>query len=119
MTSHKEKQMIKNISNSVMNKLNPNASQEEMKWINVFNEIQHRTDVLFEALVSLYSANVFLHHLDVQNIRESRFLFPLGHKAFIYESYIFIELNNLIDPKGNSSITEFINNFSNDVSKTA
>lgn len=109
--------MIKKISNSVMNKLNPNASKEEKKWVNVFNEIQHRTDVLFEALVSWYSVNVFLQNIDVQNIHESRFLFPLRHKSFIYESYIFVELNNLIDPKGNSSITEFINHFSNDISK--
>ncbi|ABX81864.1 hypothetical protein [Acholeplasma laidlawii] len=108
--------MIKKIANRLFNEFNPNASSEEKKWINVFNEIEHRIDVLFESLVSWYTVNIFFQHLRVQNISENYVLYPLRHKAFIYESYMFIELNNLLDIKGDSSITGFVNHFYKDVS---
>ena len=42
--------MIKEVSRKVLKKINPNTTQEEEKWINVFNEIQYRTDVLLKQL---------------------------------------------------------------------
>ena len=51
--------MIKEVSKKVLKKINPNTTKEEEKWINVFNEVQYRTDVLFEALVSFYSLGLF------------------------------------------------------------
>lgn len=107
--------MIKKIANRLFNEFNPNATNEEKKWINVFNEIEHRIDVLFESLVSWYTVNIFFMHLRIQNISDSYVLYPLRHKGFIYESYMFIELNNLLDAKGDSSITNFVNYFSKDI----
>ncbi len=107
--------MIKEVSKKVLKKINPNTTKEEEKWINVFNEVQYRTDVLFEALVSFYSLGLFLEQLQYQGLGNHYELYPIRYKASIYRSYINVELNNLLDPKGQSSIVTFINFFDKDL----
>src|SRR5690554_5011287 len=107
--------MIKKISNQIMDKLMSNLTEEDRKWITVFNEIISRTDVLFEALVSWYSTCVFLLHIQEYKTYESGKYTSLGFKRQIYESYIFVELNNLLDKKGDSSIETFIKYWTDDI----
>lgn len=107
--------MIKEVSRKVLKKINPNTTQEEEKWINVFNEIQYRTDVLFEAVVSFYSLELYLSHLEHQGLGNHYELYPTRYKTSIYRSYINVELNNMLDPKGQSSIVTFINYFEKDL----
>ena len=107
--------MIKKISAQTMKKLISDVTEDDIKWITVFNEIQSRIDVLFEALVSWYSICVFLIHIQEYKVYESGKYMSLGLKRHIYESYIFVELNNLLDPKGDSSITTFIKYWTNDI----
>src|SRR5690554_5898538 len=111
--------MIKKKSEQILKQLIPNYNEEDRKWLNVYNELQYRTDAVFEAVVSFYCAGVFLMHLDLlkRNIHSNRILEPLRLKQFIFNSYLYIEINNLVDPKGNSSITKFINFWKQDVSK--
>src|SRR5690554_6610812 len=107
--------MIKEVSKKVLKKIKPNTTQEEEKWINVFNELQYRIDVIFEGMVSFYSIGLFLEHLQYHGFGNHYELYPIRHKASIYRSYINIELNNLLDPKGQSSIVTFINYFEKDL----
>lgn len=107
--------MIKEVSRKVLKKINPNTTQEEEKWINVFNEVQYRTDVLFEAIVSFYSLELYLSHLEHQGLGNDYELYPTRYKTSIYRSYINVELNNILDPKGQSSIVAFINFFDKDL----
>lgn len=107
--------MIKEVSRKVLKKINPDTTQEQEKWINVFNEVQYRTDVLFEAVVSFYSLELYLNHLQHQGLGNHYELYPTRYKAAIYRSYINVELNNLLDPKGQSSIVTFINFFDKDL----
>lgn len=109
--------MIKKISEDLMNKFTPNLPEEHKKWVNVFNEIQSRIDILFEALVSWYSGRVFLMHLDYANLNESRTFMPLRLKIHIFEGYLYIELLNLLDSSGESSITKFVNHWTNNINK--
>ena len=80
--------MIKEVSKKVLKKINPNTTKEEEKWINVFNEVQYRTDVLFEALVSFYSLGLFLEQLQYHGFGNHYELYPTRYKASIYRSYI-------------------------------
>lgn len=107
--------MIKKISEDILNIINPNLSEEEKKWINVFNEHQYRIDLLFEGLVSWYSLGLLIEQLTYQGLGHQRELYPMRYKMAIYQSYIFVELNNLLDPKGKSSITTFNDYFSKDL----
>lgn len=109
--------MIKKITENIVNKFAPNLSEEHKKWINVFNEIQSRIDILFEALVSWHSGLVFLIHLDNANLNERRTFMPLGLKMHIFEGYLYIELLNLLDSSGDSSITKFVNHWTNNINK--
>ena len=109
--------MIKKISEDLMKQLNPDLPDNHKKWINVFNEIQYRMDTLFEALISWYSGSVFLMHIDHFDLDKSRGFMPLRLKGHIYEGYLFIELWNLLDPRGESSITKFVNYWTKDIKK--
>ncbi len=71
--------------------------------------------MLFEALVSFYSLGLFLEQLQYHGLGNHYELYPIRYKASIYRSYINVELNNLLDPKGQSSIVTFINFFNKDL----
>lgn len=90
------------------------------KWVNVYNENQYRIDAIFEALVSFYSYTVILMHLNTlkRDLRLHIVFELIRLKSFIFQSYIYTELNNLLDIKGKSSITNFIDFWSKDISNT-
>lgn len=92
-------------------------TDDEKKWVTVFNEIQHRVDVVFEAFVAFFSVNVFIENLLNINPELERIMLPLKHKSFIYRSYLYVELHNLLDEKGKSSITKFVNYWYGDLIK--
>jgi len=109
--------MVKRITEILIKKVVPNLPEEHKKWINVFNEAQYRIDTLFEALVSWYSGSLFLMHIDHENLDKSRELMPLRLKIRIFEGYLYVELWNLLDPNGESSITKFVNYWTADINK--
>lgn len=102
--------MIKQFSNNIFDSLKEDFNDEDRKWLNVYNEFQYRIDTIFEALVSFYTSGVLLMHLSIykSNPTFNRSIDPLRLKNFIYMSYIFTELHNLLDAKGRSSITRFV-----------
>lgn len=103
--------MIKNNTDKILKKVLPNYTKTDKKWINTYNELQYRIDAIFESLVTFYTGGVLLMHLSPleNNLFFNRSLEPLRIKMFIFNSYMFTELNNLLVQKGESSITTFIN----------